>query len=305
MMTRNVLRTLSLLAISCLMLRAQDKVTDKCSGDAPFPFADIAVSHPIDSSCGVEGGTKSQTSELQNSVKNSFCSSNPDGKPKVITPQTLITMQQKKSIPSGEGKEPSSREQLKKWGEGEVVVMKAYLLEAHYADLASAKEIAAGKKGGETVNCNGNTTDENDIHIALGPEPSTKECGSVTAEISPHFRPASWDEIGNFETFNAQTAHYTPNPAIASRLQAHPYRITGQLFFDASHAPCPCGTAHCSPLRSSVWEIHPVYKIEVCRSGASCDVSNDADWMAFDTWWNSLTPPQPLAAPHTHEENPE
>jgi hypothetical protein len=304
-MARSITRVVLLLALTCLGVQAQDKISDHCSGGTPFPFSSIEASHPIDQSCGVEGNAASKNSQLQNSVKNNFCSAAPSGKPEVYTPEMLISLEKTKSIPSGQGKEPSSRTQLQHWGEGKVVIMKAYLIEAHHADLPTSSEIAAGKKGGETVNCNGNTPDENDVHIALGAHASTKECDSVTAEISPHFRPASWDQIGQFETFDPHSGRYTPNPAVASRLQSHPYRITGQLFFDASHAPCPCGTAHCAPLRSSVWEIHPIYNIEVCRAGSSCDVGNDADWISFDTWWNALTPLQPLAAPHKHEETPE
>ena len=104
--------------------------------------------------------------------------------------------------------------------------------------------------------------DENDIHIAFGSHADSQECEGVSAEIIPHYRPASWNEIGHFETYSSKTKKYTPNPAMASRLQAHVYRITGQLFFDASHRACPCGTT-CSPKRSSEWEIHPVYGIEV------------------------------------------
>jgi hypothetical protein len=170
--------------------------------------------------------------------------------------------------------------------------MKAYLLEAHHADLGT------GPNSGESVNCNNGAPSFNDIHIALGSLPSTQECASVTAEISPHYRPATWDEIGNFEVYSG--GKYTVDPGTASRLQAHPYRITGQLFFDASHKPCPCGSLKCEPLRSSVWEIHPVYRVEVCKAGTSCDETNDSDWLEFEAWWKSLAPLQPIKPPHTH-----
>src|ERR1700730_16357099 len=118
--------------------------------------------------------------------------------------------------------------------------MKGFLIEAHFADI--------GKLGGETVNCNLLTPEENDIHIAFGPDQGTKECAAVSAEISPHYRPASWAEIGNFQTFDDKAKKDVVNQQLASRLQAQPFRITGQLFYDASHAPCPCGTA-CHPSR--------------------------------------------------------
>jgi hypothetical protein len=267
---------------------AQATFSDKCPSGAPLPFAAIEVKHPIDSSCGLQGKpTSPDTSHTQNLVKNNFCST---ATPETFTPQMLIALQNNNHIASGKGLEPADRSQLKSLGEGKVVRMKAFLIEAHHADLG----------GGESVNCNGAVEEQNDIHIAFGPAVSTKECASVSAEISPHFRPASWNEIGHFETWDPKTQTYTGNPGMASRLQAHAYRVTGQTFFDASHAPCPCSTS-CSPVRASVWEIHPVYNIEVCKAGAACDENNDADWIAFDTWWKSLAPLQPVKGRHSHK----
>jgi hypothetical protein len=87
---------------------------------------------------------------------------------------------------------------------------------------------------------------------------------------------------------------------MAARLKSLPYRVTGQLFFDASHKVCPCGTSNCSPVRASLWEIHPVYNVEVCKAGSPCDENNDSDWLAFDTWWKSLTPLSKPRGPHSH-----
>jgi hypothetical protein len=41
-------------------------------------------------------------------------------------------------------------------------------------------------------------------------------------------------------------------------------RLKGQLFFDASHVPCRPGKP-VNPARSSVWEIHPIYSVDVCK----------------------------------------
>ena len=44
-------------------------------------------------------------------------------------------------------------------------------------------------------------------------------------------------------------------------------RLTGQLFYDASHKPCVFSGGKIverhSPERRSIWEIHPIYRIEV------------------------------------------
>jgi len=272
---------------------AQSGFPDHCSNNTPLPFAAIQLKHPIDNTCGLKGSpTSTPNSQLQNSVKNNFCAVAAQGKPESFTAPMLVDLQKKTHTPFGHDQEPSSRDAPKALGEGKVIRMKAYLIEAHHADVGS----------GESVNCGGKTEDQNDIHMALGSQVSSKECGSVTAEVSPHFRPASWNEIGHFETFNTSTKKYVVNPGMAARLQAHPYRITGQLFFDASHAPCPCGTAKCdhNPIRASLWEVHPIYEIEVCKTGTQCNENSDADWIAFDTWWKGLAPIQPVRAPHSH-----
>lgn len=285
------------LTVSAILLlatasgRAQTSFPDHCPNNAPLPFAAIEVKHPVDNTCGLKGKPSSPApTQLQNSVKNNFCVTPAHNTPETFTPQMLIDLQRNNHIPSGHGLEPADRAQVRALGEGKVIRLKAYLIEAHHADVGS----------GESVNCNGKTEEDNDIHIALGAQPATQECASITAEISPHYRPATWNEIGHFEKWNPATRKYDPNPAIASRLQAHPYRFTGQLFFDSSHTPCPCGT-NCNPIRASVWEIHPVYNIEVCKTGAACNENTDADWLAFDTWWKGLTPPQPPKPPHSHQ----
>jgi hypothetical protein len=269
-----------------LSLSSQTTFPNKC-GSSPLPFSSIEVKQPIDGSCGISGKPGSAAnSQTQNKVKNNFCAT---GTPETVTPDSLTTLQKSTTVPSGFGKEPSDRAALEKMGEGKLVRMKAFLLEAHVADLPT----------GESVNCNGATADLNDIHMAMGTAHDTQECASVSAEISPHYRPDSWAQLGAFETYNSTTKKYVGNPALQARLLAQPYRLTGQLFFDASHAPCPCGTK-CNPIRASVWEIHPIYDIEVCKAGTKCDESNDSDWVAFDAWWKGMPPIKKPKPPHTH-----
>lgn len=272
------------------VLFAQAPFPDHCDSGSPLPFSAIEVKRPIDGTCGLEGKTTAAAnSHIQNKVKNNFCAAAAAGAPETFTPKMLVDLQAKTTIPSGHGLEPSDRTPLQKLGEGKLVRMKAFLVEAHYADLGA----------GETVNCNGGKEPDNDVHMPMGSNANSKECESVSAEITPHFRPASWAEIGHDEVFNSSNHTYTTNPAVDARLRAHAYRLTGQLFFDASHGACPCNKA-CNPIRASVWEIHPIYNIEVCRAGTTCDESNDSDWIEFDKWWNSMTPIKKSKGPHTH-----
>jgi len=285
MLMRIVMLPAALLLSSSFALAQSTQKTfpNTCDNGATFPFLSIALQHPIDTSCpSLSGKTSSKGSQAQNKVKNNFCAT--AATPEQTTPQKLIQLQTtafaNPAIKSHTGQqlEPTNRAALTALGEGKLVRMKAFLLEAHYADIAPL--------GGETVNCNLGKEEENDIHIAFGSQADDKECGSVSAEISPHYRPGSWAEIGKFQTFDTATKKDVVDQQLASRLRAQPYRITGQLFYDASHAPCPCGT-NCNPSRASSWEIHPVYQIEVCKAGAACDESKDDDWIDFDTWWKS------------------
>ncbi len=278
-------RPLTGLLLSCWVVLAQGPFPNTCPAvpgrpAAGLPFSSIAESHPIDKTCGTQGkATSPAPSRTQNAVKNNFCATAPGGKAITVTPQILINLQAKTHITTGQGKEPPDRSAATKLGEGDLVRMKAFIIEAHHADLGT----------GESVNCDGPTEEDNDIHIALGPTATTPECASVTAEISPHFRPTTWNEIGHFQKFDAATNKNVVNAPLAARLQAQPLRFTGQRFFDASHSPCPCGVT-CAPVRSSLWEIHPVYAIDVCKVGTTCDVTKDQDWTPFDTWWKNLPP---------------
>ena len=83
--------------------------------------------------------------------------------------------------------------------------------------------------------------------------------------MTPHFRPAEW------------TADNV-NRVAAAHL---PVRVTGQRFFDSSHMPCDAGKpVRTNPKRFSLWEIHPIYKFEVCT--ANCDAAGT--WITLQEW---------------------
>lgn len=292
MLLRKML-VLTALATPSFGLHAQGAFTSGCT----LPFDSIRVPQDIDRSCGLNGAPGASTgSHLQNAVKNNFCAKAAGGNPpETVTIQSLVTLQGRTHVPSGYQREPTNRAPLQLLGEGKLVRIKGFVLDAHHADLGS----------GESVNCNGADALHNDVHIALVAQATGgQECESVTAEISPHFRPNSWNILGDDEAYNSSTHLYTPDPTIEAKLNGHPFRIIGQLFFDASHQVCPCGSPNtCKPSRSSLWEIHPVYAIEVCAAGTSCDETRDTDWIAFDTWWAGNPAPGPAPAtrpPHTH-----
>lgn len=235
-----------------------------------LPFAAIEERHPVDDDCAAEGDATKDDHQAQNKAKNNFCGTN---KPIPVTMSTFVQLQRKaeeEDIPfGGPNKLPPDRSVLYnllstsqgKLGEGTVVSLVAVVIDARHSNLSR----------GESVNCKTSGKEGNDIHIELGKSVDDDPCTSVTAEISPHFRPSTWDDFDSTD------------------FGSRPVKMTGQLFFDASHSPCR-GDKRASPARISIWEIHPVYAIEVCKykTLSACKNSNKSVWIPFDQWSGSV-----------------
>jgi hypothetical protein len=201
-------------------------------------------------------------------MKNNFCAS---GEPSKISFSDMRDLQQKveanpdinfgnRNSADRKRGPTDDRSPLADLGEGKQVVLTAYVL-------------ISRQEGGESVNCGAKFLPKNprdpkyhDIHISLVPSQDiTNECSSVVAEMSPHHRPDSWNRA------NVQKV------AAAGAL----VRVTGQLFFDSSHIPCNGTQASAgNPKRFSLWEIHPIYKFEVCT--ANCNGAGQ--WAGLDQW---------------------
>ena len=239
-----------------------------------LPFAD-SVSHEIDQRCPNEGCATRDSDKAQNRVKNNLCAT---GTPVQISFTSLDKLQRAvdKMVRQGQisygstgPPQPADRVKLKglttvdqngdpvTLGEGDLAMLEGFVLDAKHDDTFVLGTGPVGFQG-EGVNCKNSLFEWNDIHIVLGSSGSARECASATAEIIPHFRPAVWDRFDS----NSCTSTHVTNPLPVKGLRV---RITGQLFFDGSHKPSPCGVAPGvgDPVRRSVWEIHPVYKIEV------------------------------------------
>jgi hypothetical protein len=244
-----------------------------------LPFQAIAVQHKgIDDSCGIAGvaSEKDVGNQQQNRIKNNFCLKST---PIMLKPTDLVTLQAKvdalADFKYGSGRSvPADRSPLKNvWsdngspiGEGVLVVVVGYMIDPHYSDV----------KKGEGVNCKEHGNQPNDIHFSIGTkwidvdelDAESKQaqlCKLVTGEISPHYRPETW-EVDHL-----------------SKLVRVPVRLTGQLFFDASHVPCRPGKP-VNPARRSVWEIHPIYRVDVCKSKKQCRVDVESDWISLNEW---------------------
>lgn len=246
----------------------------------------------IDYLCGNTGCFKGAANDKQNAKKNNFCAP-----VNSITPVTLQTFSDLNDASNGEssipkGEPPPSRAKLasimtlghgRKLGEGKTVSFVGFVLDARHSNVDKDNPLTAGN--GESVQCNLLGCAYNDIHITLGEDPTeTKMCRTIVAEIVPHYRPPAWDLFDS--------------PGYTNYLKTHPVKITGQLFFDGSHVPCTAdGKAGNNSARDNakdferlaLWEIHPIYAIDVCKhtDKSQCNPSNHNAWFPFSelkTW---------------------
>lgn len=262
-----VVITLYFLLVSLpLSASAQDKFVPPCK----LPYAAIAKKQRIDRVCPPEGKTTSNAHRAQNRAKNELCAA---GQPVTVTHREFVNLQKRAEdlgIPFGSSnKIPQDRKVLeniltlangRRIGEGSVVRYVAFIIHPRYSNRSK----------GESVNCKIPRAENNDIHLDLARLPGEPACRTVTAEVIPHYRPAPW-EVDNLKL-----------------VMGRPVRITGHLFFDASHRPCANDNDKVNPKRVSNWEIHPVYAIDVCRGETlrACPASDNRKWISLDQWLN-------------------
>lgn len=263
---------LTLLLFAGLTAAAQHGTPFKLECDK-LPFEEIkGPTRAIDKQCGINGDLASNFSPVakQNIAKNNFCAK---GTPVKVTFATFDQLQkaaEAKQIPFHKKGLPPNRTVLKdllkvaggkSLGEGTIVTLEAFVIDARHSNSKFFIDSNGKPEDGENVNCNSGELADNDIHIELAESASLlgfkDRCQGVTAEISPHFRPVAWDRFDvNDKTMAA--AHGIP------QLKGAKVRITGPLFFDASHAPSTCAVpVPGQPARRSIWEIHPAYAIDV------------------------------------------
>jgi hypothetical protein len=263
-------------SIVLLVLAPPASTADNFQLNCTLPFNKIATKPDPFLACGNDGsGSRGATLRaakvLENNAKNNFCAdySNP------ITVDFAILTAMQTQAPA-KSTLTHNRNSLhgffplngKMIGEGDLVRLLAFVKEAHISDCES----------GEEVNCDSTGVANNDFHIVLMDPTKTNarnlpECTSVIAEISPHFRPLQWSTIDL----------RTP--------VTNPVRVTGPLFYDNDHEPCVMAGGNLvgeSPQRISLWEIHPLYALDVCSSTdpKQCDVTSDSSavWQPYDQW---------------------
>jgi hypothetical protein len=100
---------------------------------------------------------------------------------------------------------------------------------------------------GESTNCHFTNSEEVDWHIAFVEKSGDAELTSIVVETTPRVR----QNHPNWTTHGLA-------PWVSS---SSPVRISGWTMLDPEHR------AHLGKYRSTLWEIHPITKIEVFKNG--------------------------------------
>ena len=235
-------------------------------------------------SCGLAGDAKKDSGEeAQNPVKNDLCQS---GTAQVITIADFSELQQAveaSGMTFGRNNVPTDRSPLHslptlssgaQLQESSLVTFVGFLAEEHYMPKSESKPKKG--KGGESVNCHTVQHEGADIHLAFAtktgrikmtnnPNKNALLCKTISGEMIPHLRPEVWNNDNLDQVIEL----------------GRPVRVTGQLFFDASHRPCEGNTpGGGDPARLTSWEIHPIYTFEVCKFDTlqKCDATKQSSW---------------------------
>ena len=108
--------------------------------------------------------------------------------------------------------------------------------------------------GGESTNCHFTNAEEVDWHMPLVEHEGDSEATSTVVETTPRIR-----------ELHPKWTPATLSPWVNS---PSPVRISGWTMLDPEH------TAHIGKYRSTLWEIHPITKIEVFRDGKWVDADS-------------------------------
>jgi hypothetical protein len=124
---------------------------------------------------------------------------------------------------------------------------------------------------GESVNCNLTGAINNDFHIPVTEEAGQDEFSAIVVEMVPQ------GADGGPKRNAAWTLVKLQKVQSLKRM----VKISGQLFYDNAHFPNsdPKHPLNGQPKRFSLWEVHPISQISVCKkANNSCDIDTASDW---------------------------
>jgi hypothetical protein len=189
----------------------------------------------------------------------------PEGTPTTLTFETFSQLQSAAVELVDQGVEipPAERDKIKSIettegtvGEGSRVRLVAFLSDG-----------TPHANTGESVNCNLKKEPNNDIHISVAETKNASEFEGIVVEMIPQDRPAKWTST-ELDTLHGKVL-----------------LIEGGLFYDNLHVanadashPIPR-----QPPRFSLWEIHPITSLKVCKKTtvSQCNPDRASDWRDF------------------------
>lgn len=180
--------------------------------------------------------------------------------------RTIAWMEALKNPKSFTAKHPD-RNELQKIGEGQKIVVVAWALAAR-----------AGSQ--ESCNCYLSKPADTDNHIVLV-DPDLKNAtlarnekrDSETVEFTPRVRLDHTNLTQQKLEPLIDPDWEAPQRPSKGRLLV---RVTGLLMFDTEHF------LHTPLKRHNNWEIHPVFKMEYCATGDTCDAESDDGWVNLE-----------------------
>jgi hypothetical protein len=208
--------------------------------------------------CSAAGSAHGLVNQLKRTVP-------PEGTPTTLTFETFSQLQSAavELVDQGVDIEPADREKIKSIetaegtvGEGSRVRLVAFLSDGK-----------PHPNSGESVNCNLKSEPNNDLHIPVAETKNGSEFEGIVVEMIPQDRPANWTS------------------ANVQKLRGKVLLIEGGLFYDNLHfvngdKNNPMGG---QPKRFSLWEIHPITSVMVCKKTtvSQCDPDQASDWKPF------------------------
>jgi hypothetical protein len=148
-----------------------------------------------------------------------------------------------------------------------------------YFEIVKAQSTSAPsgtKKVGEAPNCHSWTEEDTDWHMALVADPSEHEARAVVVEPTPRTKRhnVGWTPARAQALAVRRTPSSPRNEAGAARV-----RVTGFLMLDPVHpshirGQCAANCTGKSFYRATLWEVHPVTRIEVLRDGVWIDLND-------------------------------
>jgi hypothetical protein len=150
------------------------------------------------------------------------------------------------------------RSEYQKLGEGQRVEFTGFIVGMPHARRT------------DSANCRLIGRDNNSFRLNLAELPDDTEFDSILAEVIPQKRPLGWT---------------LPKLRYLARTKRR-VRVVGQLFYDSKHVvnSDPDDEQPGQPKRLSLWEIHPVSEISVCRFCyvSQCDPKRQNDWFPLE-----------------------